>query len=192
MAFLTSAGHLLARCALVLVCLAAITRRAGAQAPPGALEYQVKAAYLLNFTRYVEWPPAVFADAAASLNVCVVGRDPFGEVLDRTIQGRRTAGRALRLLRPDRPAGDACHVAFFGETTPAIREAWIAALKDEPTLTVGEGADFARSGGMIGFVIRDETVRFEINIEAVRSAQLEISSRVLTLATRLYPERRRT
>jgi hypothetical protein len=186
MAILTSSRRLLAQCAVVLGCAVIMGGHAVAQAMPGALEYQVKAAYLLNFTRYVDWPPSVFADTDAPLTLCVVGRDPFGEVLERTIAGRHTAGRPLRILRPDRPAGDVCHVTFFGETTPPTREAWIAALEHEPTLTVGDGGDFARSGGMIGFVIRGETVRFEINVEAVRSAGLQISSRVLTLATRLY------
>lgn len=189
MAVLTSPRRVLAHCAFVLICSAALCERAVAQATPGALEYQVKAAYLLNFTRYVEWPPSVFAGPDATLNLCVVGRDPFGEVLDRTIEGRRVAGRLLRILRPDRPAPDACHVVFIGETAPAAREAWLSALQAEPMLTVGEAAGFAQAGGMIGFVIRDETVRFEVNVEAVRSGGLQISSRVLTLATRLYPER---
>jgi hypothetical protein len=155
---------------------------------PGAPEYRAKAAYLLNFTRYVNWPPFVFAGADAPINICVVGRDPFGQVLDQTLKGRRTGGHRLRVLRPARPAGDLCHVAFFGETTPAVREAWLAALRHEPTLTVGEHTGFAEAGGMIGFVIADENVRFEINVEAVRTGGLQMSSRVLALATRLYPE----
>lgn len=182
------ATGLLARCALAVASLA-LAGRASAQAPPGGLEYRVKAAYLLNFTRYVEWPPSVFLEPDAPLNLCVVGRDPFGDVLERTMAGRRAAGRRLRVLRPKRPAGDACHVAFIGQTTDAVREAWLVALKEAPTLTVGEGAAFAEAGGMIAFVIVGETVRFEINVEAVSAGGLRISSRVLTLATRLHPQR---
>jgi len=80
-------------------------------------------------------------------------------------------------------------VAFVGDVPPAVREAWLAALRSEATLTVGETQSFARDGGMIAFVIQDETVRFEINVGAVRSGGLRMSSRVLTLATRLYRER---
>ena len=137
-------------------------RRAVAQAPPGALEYQVKAAYLLNFTRYVEWPPAALRWHRRHPQR-VRGRSRSVRRGARSDDRRAgaPAGRPLRILRPDRPAGDVCHVAFIGETTRATREAWIAALEREPTLTVGEGADFARSGGMIGFVHpgRDGPVR---------------------------------
>ncbi|MGH7516641.1 MAG: YfiR family protein [Gemmatimonadales bacterium] len=191
MALLTSAraARVVVGCAVAAAWSSMLVQRAPAQAPAGAPEYQIKAAYLLNFIRYVEWPPSVFEGTEASLNVCVVGRDPFGDVLDRTMAGRRIGGRPLRVLRPARPAGDTCHVAFIGRTTAAAREAWLAALQDEPTLTVGESAGFAEAGGMIAFVIVDETVRFEINVEAVRSGGLQISSRVLTLATRLYPRR---
>ncbi len=184
------AAGLLVGSAVAVACSLALAGRASAQTVPGGLEYQVKAAYLLNFTRYVEWPPSVFLEPDAALNLCLVGRDPFGDVLDRTVAGRRARGRRLRVLRPERPAGDVCHVTFIGETTDAAREAWMVALQGAPTLTVGEGAAFAEAGGMIAFVIVGETVRFEINVDAVRASGLRISSRMLTLATRLHPQRR--
>jgi hypothetical protein len=189
---LTSPRRVPSGAAVIALCLVGAGERAVAQATPEALEYRVKAAYLLNFTRYVEWPPSAFTGPDATLNVCVVGRDPFGEVLDQTIGGRRVAGRSLRVLRPDRPASDLCHVAFVGDAPAAVREAWLAALRTEATLTVGETRSFAQDGGMIAFVIQDETVRFEINVGAVRSGGLRMSSRVLTLATRLYREREGT
>ena len=160
-----------------------------AQAAPGPLEYRVKAAYLLNFARYVQWPPSAFADPESPINVCVLGRDPFGRVLEETFEGRRVNTRPFRVLRPGRPAAELCHVAFVGEATAAVREAWLGVLREEATLTVGDGSDFARRGGMIGFVPIEETVRFEINVDAVEAGGLQISSRVLALATRIYPER---
>jgi hypothetical protein len=81
-------------------------------------------------------------------------------------------------------------VAFLGAATPAVLESWLAALATEPTLTVGDTESFVDAGGMIGFVILDETVRFEINLPAVRIGRLQLSSRLLSLATRLLPERR--
>ena len=161
------------------------TARATAQEPI-PLEYQVKAAYLLNFARYAEWPPTAFASPTSPITICLFGRDPFGRQLDETLDGRRVSGRFFRVVRSTRPGGEVCHVAFLGQVSVAIREAWLKALQGEPTLTVGESADFARAGGMIGFVLADETVRFEINVDAVETAGLQISSRVLTLATRLY------
>jgi hypothetical protein len=81
-------------------------------------------------------------------------------------------------------------VAFLGAATPAVLESWLAALATEPTLTVGDGDGFIDAGGMIGFVIVDETVRFEINAAAARAARLQLSSRLLALAIRLVPEQR--
>jgi hypothetical protein len=173
-------------CTLGLLCLAP-ARSAHAQ-EAAELEYRVKAAYLLNFTRYTEWPSAALPATDTPINVCVIGRDPFGVILDQTLRGRRTSGRPLRILRPPRPGEALCHVAFLGAATPAVLESWLAALATEPTLTVGESDDFARAGGMIGFVIVDETVRFEINTDAVRGGGLQLSSRLLSLATRLLPE----
>jgi hypothetical protein len=173
------------RCTLAVVCSLPWTAPASAQ-EPNPLEYQVKAAYLLNFARYAEWPPTAFASPTSPITICLFGRDPFGRQLDETLDGRRVSGRLFRVVRSARPAGEVCHVAFLGRASVAIREAWLQALQGEPTLTVGESADFARAGGMIGFVLADETVRFEINVDAVETAGLQISSRVLALATRLY------
>lgn len=175
---------------LIPVLLWLVLPAGGAQAQDPDLEHRVKAAYLLNFTRYTEWPPAAFSGPSDPLNVCIVGRDPFGRVLDQTLQARRTSGRPLRLLRTARPAEGICHVAFLGAATPAVLESWLAALATEPTLTVGNTESFVDAGGMIGFVIVDETVRFEINLAAVRTGRLQLSSRLLSLATRVLPERR--
>jgi len=176
---------------LLVVCLAPLLPApAAAQEAPATLERQVKAAYLLNFTRYTEWPPTAFAGPSDALNVCIVGRDPFGPVLDQTLLARRTSSRPLHILRPARPTDGLCHVAFLGAATPAVLESWLTALATEPTLTVGEGDSFVDAGGMIGFVIVDETVRFEINAAAARAARLQLSSRLLALATRLVPEQR--
>lgn len=176
----------LLRWILALACGAGpVSSAASAQEPAGDLERQVKAAYLLNFTRYVEWPPGAFPTAEAPINLCLLGADEFAEVLQRTVEGRRSAGRPVRVLRPDTPAqADACHLAYVAGRT-AERDQWMRAIGALPTLTVGEGSRFLDRGGMIGFVIVNETVRFEIDVDAARKAGLQISSRVLTLATRL-------
>lgn len=184
MAFLTGAARRL----LTLSCAAGLVPAAGlAQDPRGALEQEVKAAYLLNFTRYVDWPPGAFGAADAPVNLCVLGADPFGQIVHRLVDGRRSRGRIVRVIQPDTPdqAAD-CHVAFV--TGPAGNRRWMDAVRREPALTVGDGQDFLRRGGMVAFVIVNQTVRFEIDSAAARRAGLGISSRVLALATRLRGE----
>jgi hypothetical protein len=165
-----------------------LPHRAPAQEAPAALERQVKAAYLLNFTRYVDWPPVAFADSAAPVNLCLVdGDEAMSETVRRTVEGRRSRGRPVRLLRPDVPAqAGNCHLIFLPAETP-LTETWLAALRGSATLTVGEGPAFLQHGGMVAFVIVDQTVRFLIDDPVARRAGLRISSRVLTLAARPEP-----
>jgi hypothetical protein len=156
-----------------------------AQSAGTSLEYQVKAAYLLNFTRYVDWPPSALGPSDAPLVICVLGADPFGAALDETVAGRRSRGREVRLQRVERPeAAAGCHVAFIGRgVTDADR--WLAPLRGHPILTVGEDDRFLAEGGVVRFVTVQETIRFEVNLDAGRAADLAISSRVLSLATRV-------
>lgn len=152
-----------------------------------SLEYRVKAAYLLNFTRYVEWPAPSETLADSALSICVLGADPFGRVLDATVAGRTAHGRPLRVRRIQSATGSAgCEVVFVS------RQAWrrnpesLKVLTQVGSLTVGESEQFARGGGVIGFVIVDETVRFVVNDEARDRAGLRISSRMLALAAAIY------
>lgn len=167
-------------------CLGLSASGAEAQVPRDPVQQEIEAAYVLNFTRYVEWPAASFPSAGAAVKLCVTGADEFRPILERAVAGRRTRGRALQVVAPEVPrAAGECHAIYIGETRAAAAQ-WLAALEDEPILTVGGGADFVRRGGMIGFVVVDGTVRFEINAERARRAGLQISSRVLALATRLH------
>ncbi len=151
-----------------------------------SLEYRVKAAYLLNFTRYVEWPEH-FAAADSTLNICVLGTDPFGRVLDATVAGRTAHGRPLRVRRIRAAAeSPGCEVVFVSRQTWQRTPQSLKALGQMGSLTVGESEEFARGGGVIGFVILDETVRFVVNDEARDRAGLRISSRMLSLAAAIY------
>ncbi len=160
---------------------------AGPEIGGGSLEYQVKAAYLLNFTRYVEWPSQAFESPDAPVRLCVLGRDPFGSVLDATVRGRTTQGRSLavrRIRRPTEAAG--CHLIFISRETWGTQRVLPRALQSPGMLTVGESDEFAQEGGIIGFVIQDETVRFVVNTDARDRAGLRISSRMLSLAAAVY------
>lgn len=187
----------LRRCAHSLVGLLGSLALAGllypqANAPPGtrpggSLEYQVKAAYLLNFTRYVEWPPQALGAPDDPVSICVLGRDPFGSVLDATVRGRTAYGRPLavrRIRAPSEAAG--CHLVFISRETWGAQRELPRSLRSPGMLTVGESDDFAQEGGIIGFVIQNETVRFVVNAEARDRAGLRISSRMLSLAAAVY------
>jgi hypothetical protein len=167
---------------LSLLLLAAV--RASAQTPRS--EYEVKAAYLLNFARYAVWPPAAPVGSSDDLVLCVLGHDPFGAVLDRTVAGRRVMGHGVRVLRPSsRAEAQLCRLAFIGGDRHAEIESWLSELRGRPVLTVGDGPGFAGAGGAIAFVPVDETVRFEVNLAALQRSGVRLSSRVLALANRV-------
>lgn len=170
----------------IFLVLALTGRRAWAQGGPAAPEREVKAAYLLNFTRYVEWPPSAFQQPDSPITICVVGADPFGSVLDQTVDHRRVQGRTVRVQRIK--AADTkseCHVVFLASAGRDLSRA-LKVWRGRPVLLVGNGSGFVARGGTIAFVLADETVRFEINAEAARASGLQISSRVMALATRVH------
>lgn len=140
-------------------------------------EYRVKAAYLYNFVKFVEWPPEA---ATGPLVICVAGRNPFGTVLQDIVRNELIAGRPIEarvILEPD----DACDVVFVpqGATTGA----YLRGAAGKPMLTVGESLTFLGQGGIASFYINETgNVRFEINPEAAERAKLRISSRLLQLA----------
>lgn len=185
MAVLTRRASALACAALIGWCVGIV------EAQDAHPEYEVKAAYLLNFSRYTAWPPSALstADSSAEVVICVLGRDPFGTLLDRTIADRRVLGHRVEIRRPGSPAqARQCHVAFISGDQRTEVDPWLASLRGSPVLTVGEGSAFAKAGGAIAFVRAGQTVRFEANLDALRLAGLQLSSRVLALATRRYGE----
>jgi hypothetical protein len=183
---------ILRRSASALACLGLIGRFVGmVEAQDAHPEYEVKAAYLLNFSRYTAWPPSVLptADSSADVVICVLGRDPFGTMLERTVAERRVLGHRVEVRRPGNPAqARQCHVAFISGDQRSEVDPWLVSLRGSPVLTVGEGSAFARAGGAIAFVRAGQTVRFEANLDALRLAGVQLSSRVLALATRRYGE----
>ena len=142
-----------------------------------SLEYQVKAAYLFNFTKFVDWPEHVMP-VGEPITICVAAPGPFGKTLEETVRGELVAGHPLTTRVVRDAAG--CHVLFVPEgvtAAPLLRDARTA-----PVLTVGESAEFLRDGGVVNFVMDDGKVRFEISQDAAARAQLRISSRLLRLA----------
>lgn len=148
-----------------------------------ALEYEVKAAYLYNIVNFVTWPPDAFESPTDPVRVCIDGADPFGPLLDRSIQGTAAGQRPMQAVRVDDVDGLAkCQLIFVpGGNTERIDQA-VRASAQHPILTVGESPDFLRRGGMIAFVIDGGRVRFDINQTAAAAHGLTLSSRLLQVA----------
>lgn len=142
-------------------------------------EYQVKAAYLFNFLKFVEWP----GDSPGPWSICVIGENPFGNDLAQAVSGKSVQGHELLVKDSLTPADlHACHVLFVSASETKRLPALLAALKGSTTLTVGDMENFTGSGGMIQFVAEDGRVRFVINVGAASGAGLKVSSKLLSLA----------
>ena len=146
------------------------------------LEYRVKAAYLYNFFKFVDWPSNITATGDA-VQVCVAGADPFGRILDDSFANKATGGKPIRIIRLSGARNAAgCRVVFFG---PMRRQALLEMLQRldrSPVLSVGEGEDFLEFGGIVAFLVEDKKVRFKIEADRARRARLHISSQLLMLS----------
>lgn len=163
--------------------VALLPLRLASGADPESLEYRVKAAFLLNFGKFVEWPNAGRA-AGRPFSFCVLGSDSFGHVLESTIAGKTIGDRPTEVRRL-KTASEAktCQVVFIAASERGRMQQILQALSDEPVLTVSEIPGFAERGGMINFVLKDNRVQFEINPERAVRARLRISSHLLRLAS---------
>jgi hypothetical protein len=146
-------------------------------------EYQVKAAFLYNFARYVEWPAQAFNSANDPIVICVAGQSPFGAWLEEAVSGKSLAGRRL-VVRENSAFGPKCNCQILF-VTAAERKRFHSAvgeLRDSAVLTVGDSPGFTKDGGVINLRVEDGKVRFEINVEAAEQEHLRISSKLLSLA----------
>lgn len=144
-----------------------------------SLEYRVKAAFLLNFTKFVEWPASELPDSN-TFGVCILGNDPFGSVLDQIIEGESINGRKLTVWRTRPNSPKACQVLFVSKSERD--NAQILSGFGPGVLTIGEGDAFLHDGGMIAFVIENRRVRFDIDLTPAAKAGLKISSKLLSVA----------
>ena len=150
-------------------------------APKAVSDYEVKAAFLLNFTKFVTWPEGAFEDSGSPLAICILGPDPFGPVMDQLAEGEEAGGRKVIVRRIERtPRAKACQVLYVG--VPEKEVAGVLSDLGPGVLTVGQHAGFLNEGGIINFVIEERHVRFDINRSAAASAGLTISARLLSVA----------
>jgi len=167
---------------MFLIAVVLCSLAAGTQAQ-SATEYQLKAAYLFNFARFIEWPPSSFSDASAPLRICVLGRDPFGEELrnitnQKTVNGRKLAVNEVVDLRQAR----SCQILFIASSGQIPLQQILEGLGGASVLTVGDSKGFAEQGGMINFVLQNDRVQFEVNRKAAERAGLKVSSKLLSVA----------
>jgi hypothetical protein len=153
------------------------------------LEYRVKAAFLYNFARFVTWPER--EGTAAPVIIGILGRDPFGNVLESTIAGKTVSGRPflVRRLQTVEEAAN-CQLVFVSSSERRTVAEVIEALDGQPVLTIGEAEGFVERGGMIGFVIEDQAVRIDVNLDAAQAAGLQLSSQLLRVARSIQPSGR--
>jgi hypothetical protein len=145
-------------------------------------EYKVKAAFLYNFSKFIEWPAGAFKDHLTPIGLYVLGSDPFGEALDslkeKTVNGRKFVIR--RIKRVEEAEGG--HILFISTSEKGRNKEILQSLGNTSILTVSEVERFCQIGGMINFVVMGDRVQFEINPESAQKRSLKISSQLLRLA----------
>ncbi len=147
-------------------------------------EYEIKAAMLLNLTRFVEWPGPKLGDHSAPFVIGIVGHDPFGRDLDKLLGGKTVSGHPIVIQRLSSTQHlESCHLLFVSRGERKKLEEATPALAKASVLTVGDGDKFAASGSVVGLVVRDNRVQIEVNLTAAQRHGLVISSRLLRLVT---------
>lgn len=169
----------------LLICLTLLVQLASPlrAEDSGNREYQVKAAMIFNFAQFVEWSPSSFSSSDAPLVIAVVGANPFGNMLEQVVAGKKILGHPV-VVQHYPAAGniEACHVLFVPRTEDANLPTLFAQTAGKTVMTVGETDPFIHGGGVIRFFTENNKMRFEINPDAAQAAHLTISSKLMKLA----------
>jgi hypothetical protein len=152
-----------------------------AQSPPS--EYQIKAAFIYNFARFIEWPTQAFADTTSPMVIGVLGENVFGDSLKQSIENKSIKGHPLQFKQfGSVEEATNCHVLFISASEKSRYSKILTQFKGTSVLTVSEADSFISDGGMINLVIVEDKVRFQINNDAAKKSGLIISSKLLSLA----------
>jgi hypothetical protein len=173
------------RSTLLLFCIVLCNDSLLAQASAPS-EYEVKAAFLYNFAKFVEWPKNK-PRSGEPIFIGILGDDPFGEDMEKTVQGKSVNGHpiVIRRYKGDKPP-EYCQILFISSSERRRVDRLLEMLKGSVTLTVSEMDQFCERGGMINFRIESSKVRFEVNHRAAESEGLKISSKLLSVAVRVF------
>ena len=163
-----------------------VRREVGLAAVPESnpsVEYQVKAAFLFNFAKFVDWPPEAFQSEKAPIALCVFRQDPFGGALDQIIRGKTINNREILARQINKlPDLKACQLVFVSAREDKLLSEILNSLKGASALVVGESEGFADRGGAVQFFLEDNKLRFAVNVDAVQRARLTVSAKLLALA----------
>lgn len=169
---------------VALLCVGVLLAAPGAHSAEAvSKEYQIKAAFLYNFAKFVEWPPQSFTDPGSPITIGVLGQNPFGGELEQVVKDRKINGRGVlvKTLETVEQAASV-QIVFLATTEDARIPKLLAAIGDRAVLTVGESEAFASQGGAIRFVLDGDKVRFKINLTPADRAHLKIGGQLQQLA----------
>lgn len=152
---------------------------------PHPTESQVKSAYLYNFGKFVTWP-VDRVSGSDTVQICVLGQDPFGKILDSTVAGENIDGRKITIKRlSSLDDDDKCNILFISSSQENQLRAVLVQAQHLGILTVSDMPHFAERGGVIGFVTQQERIRFEVNRKAAEQSHLVLSSELLKVASKI-------
>lgn len=155
-------------------------------APPQKVavgENQIKAVFLFNFAQFVEWPEEVLPEVDSPIIIGILGKDPFGPYLEETIRGEQVNGHPLQIQRYSNVKQiKNCHILFIHPSLTPRLDNILKALKDKNILTVSDGSNFTKQGGMIRFATDSNKIKLHVNLTAVKASDITISSKLLRLS----------
>jgi YfiR/HmsC-like len=167
---------------MLFLMLASAGRSSGGD-PQTLSEYQIKAGFFFNFTRFVEWPETAFVTATSPIIACVAGETPLTDLVINVAVGKVVNGRAVSIRRVK--ASDdlrRCNLLFISAAEERRTAEILAGLKKASTLTVGETPGFPQAGGMINFSIQENKVKLELNLDATNGAGLKVNSKLIAVS----------
>lgn len=168
--------------AFVLLAMFCADQKALAQEKP-ALEYQVKAAFLFNFTKFVYWPEMAFNTPNAPFVIGIIGRDPFGSYLEDIIANEKVGGHPIMVQRyPSLREITGCHILYISPNNVPIKNVIEAYRQKKNVLTVSDAGGLGNWEGIVSFYVEENKVKLRIGVKAAKNAELEISSKLLKIA----------
>jgi hypothetical protein len=157
--------------------------------PASVSEYDVKAAYLYNFSKFVEWPQGTFSGPEEPIKVCIVGSTPLAALFKEAVKGKTANGRGFLVLElASFPQAVSCNINFISSSAADRVDELLRSVGGHPVLTVSDDEYFAVRGGIIGLTTDQHKVRFEVNMVAARRAGLKLSSQLLKVAAWVIDE----
>ncbi len=168
---------------LLILALLGLGMPALGQEKRSAEEYELKAAFLLNFAKFVEWPPPARPPPGAPVRIGIVGKDPSGGTIQNSLNGKTVnEGPIVVEIIERAEQAQGCHLLFVPSGDRDLEAVILKAVKGRPVLTVGEREGFLQSGGLFNFYSEDKKLRLELDNDSIRSAGMVVSSKLLRLA----------